>query len=137
MTGHTDPVLRLILGLVKGLVLGGALGYGAYVIGIGGALNWLFYALLGALIGLFVGRPVWRHAINKESTVWTSVLKALFGAAIAVGLYAVVAKVWGGFDIELLGETRNVTQWPFIVGGAIGGLYGAFVEFDDVSPQSK
>ena len=32
------------------------------------------------------------------------------------------------------GETRLVQDWPFVLGGAIGALYGAFVEVDDKPP---
>jgi hypothetical protein len=127
-------VTRILFGLVKGAVLGGAIGYGAYALGLTGILHWVTYAVIGAVVGLLVGRPIWRHLLDKSSTLWTAWLKAIFGAGVAVGLYALVARVWGGFDLALLGETRKVQDWPFVLGGAIGALYGAFVELDDPPP---
>jgi hypothetical protein len=123
--------LRLILGLIKGAAIGGAVGYGAYAAGLGGAFHWITYGVVGALVGILVGRPIWSHVLDKSSTIWTSLLKGIFGYGVGVGLYALVAKVWGGIDLSLMEQTRNVYDWQFILGGAIGGLWGAFVEVDD------
>lgn len=129
-------MLRLLLGLVKGLIIGGAVGYGAYYLGLGGGFHWITYGIIGALVGLLVGRPIWSHIADKQSTTWTAVLKGMFGFGIGVGLYALVAKAWGGFDLSLAEETRNIVDWQFVLGGAIGAVYGAFVELDD-APAKK
>jgi hypothetical protein len=125
--------MRLILGLIKGIIIGGAVGYGAYHLGMGGPWNWVTYGVVGALVGLLVGRPFWSHLVDKNSTVVVALLKGIVGYAIGAGLYAVVAKVWGGMNIEIapLGETRNLYEWQFLLGAAIGGVYGAWVELDD------
>ncbi len=130
-------MIRLILGLIKGAVIGGGLGYGAYALGLQGGWNWIIYGLVGALVGLFVGQPIWRKIIAKNSTSVTSIIKAVFGFIVGCGLYALVAKVWGGFDLELNGDVRNVINWQFITGGVIGAIYGAFVEWDDTPPEVK
>ncbi len=124
-------MLKLLLGLLKGAVIGGALGYGAYYTGLDGGLHWLTYGLCGALVGLVAGRPIWALITDKNSTSWISVLKAMFGFGIGCGLYALVAKVWGGFDLTMLGETRRVQDWQFVLGGGIGAFWGAFIEIDD------
>jgi len=129
-------VLRLFLGLVKGLVIGGAVGYGAHSLGLVGVFHWLTYGTVGALVGLLVGRPVWSHLFDKSSTMWTALLKGIFGFGIGVGLFALVAKVWGGFDLPIAGETHPIYDWQFVLGGAIGALYGAFVEVDDAPSKS-
>ena len=68
----------------------------------------------------------------------TSVLKAVFGLGMCMGIYALVAKVWGGFDITLADETRNLYNWPQLLGPAIGGLWGAWIEADDApAPSAK
>jgi hypothetical protein len=128
-------VLRLILGFIKGLIIGGAVGYGAYYLGLGGIFHWMTYGLVGALVGLLVGRPVWSHLFDRSSTTWTAILKGIFGFGVGVGLYVVVDKVWGGFDLSLMGETHRLQDWQFVLGGAIGALYGAFVEIDDAPPK--
>lgn len=127
-------MLRLLIGLVKGAVVGGAVGYGAYYLGLGGAFHWITYGVIGALVGLLCGRPFWSHLLDKSSTTWTAILKGIFGFGVGVGLYAIVAKAWGGFELSLMDETRLVQDWPFALGGAIGALYGAFVEVDDKPP---
>ncbi|HLU68989.1 MAG TPA: hypothetical protein VKZ63_22055 [Kofleriaceae bacterium] len=129
-------MLRLLLGLIKGLAIGGAVGYGAYTLDLGGGFHWVTYGLVGALVGLLVGRPFWSHLLDKSSTTWTAVLKGIFGFGVGAGLYALVAKAWGGFDLSLMEETRRVQDWQFVLGGAIGALYGAFVEVDD-APRPK
>ncbi len=130
-------MLRLFLGLIKGAIIGGGIGYGAYAADMTGGFNWLTYGLIGAVIGLLVGRPIWSHLADKSSTAWTSVIKAVFGFGVAVGLYALVAKAWGGFDLTIADETRNLYNWQYILGGAIGALYGAWIEMDDAAPAVK
>lgn len=130
---------NLIFGLIKGGVIGGAVGYGAYAAGLDGGFNWVTYGLVGTLVGLLVGRPVWSHLADDKSTAVTSIIKAVFGYGVCVGLYALVAKVWGGFDFSIAAlsdEPRNLSDWTFILGAAIGGLYGAWVEADDASPAA-
>lgn len=123
-------MIRLLIGFFKGAALGGGIGYGAYALGLGGGMMWVLAAVTGAIVGLFVGRPIWKHIMEKNSTSVTSILKMVVGAAIGCGLYALI-RLWSGMDVELLGETRNVLNFQFIVGGAIGAVYGAFIEWDD------
>jgi hypothetical protein len=124
-------VVKLLVGILKGAVIGGALGYGAYALGEAtGFLNpWLTYGLIGAIVGLFVGRPIWALIRDKNATTVISILKSAFGFGIGCGIYALVAKVWGP---ELaIGSVENVFAWPPTMGGAIGAVYGGFVELDD------
>ena len=129
--------MRLVLGLIKGLVIGGLVGLGAYKLGMTGGWHWLTYGLIGVFIGLLVGRPIWSLARGKDSTVWTAVTKGVAGYIICIILYAIVAKLWGGTDIEFQSSTRNLYDWQPLFGGIIGALYGAFVEFDDASGGDK
>jgi len=124
-------LLKLLLGLLKGAAIGGALGYGAYAAGLEGGFNWLTYALTGALVGLVAGRPLWALITDKNATTWVSVLKAVFGAGVACGLYALVAKAWGGFDLAIADETRKVQDWQPVFAAVLGGFWGAFIEIDD------
>ena len=124
-------MIRVILGLIKGAILGGAVGFGAYSLGMSGGFHWLTYGLVGVVVGLFVGRPIWSHMKDPNSTFVVSVLKAVFGYVVGIGLYAIIAKAWGGFDLSISGETRNVYNWQFLCAGVIGALYGIFLEVDD------
>ena len=129
--------MRLLLGLLKGAAIGAAVGFGAYYLGMRGGFNWITYGLVGALVGLVVGRPIWAHLRGKDTTFVTSILKAIFGYLIGIGIYALVAKAWGGMDITISGEERNLYNWQPIMGGAIGALWGAFIEFDDAGDKAK
>ncbi len=133
-------MVKLLLGLLKGLVIGCALGYGAFALELDGGFNWLTYGLVGAFVGLLVGRPFWSLLRDKDATIWIAVLKAVFGFGVACGIYALVAKVWGGFDMHLdfLGDgPRAFQDWQPVFGGALGAVYGAFVELDDSLDDSK
>lgn len=134
---HTLAVLRILLGLLKGAVIGGGIGYAAFALDLRGGMHWLSYGLVGALVGLLVGKPFWAHLRERGATIFTPILKAIVGYGIAVGLYAIVAKAWGGFDLTIADESRNIYDWQHIMGAAIGGLYGAFVELDDAPDAPK
>jgi len=120
--------VKLIVGLLKGAVIGAAVGYGAVQIGFGGgATAWLTYGVVGMLVGLLVGRPLWSLIKDTSATSWVGVLKALFGFGVGCGLYALIAKVWDpSFQIADFPAT-----WPPFVGGMVGAAYGGFVELDD------
>jgi hypothetical protein len=121
--------------LLKGAIVGGALGYGAMALHMSGGFHWLTYGVIGLVVGLLVGRPLWSHLRDRSSTVFTPILKGLVGYGFAVGIYALVAKAWGGFDLQIAEETRNIFDWQPIFGGVVGALYGAFVEVDDAEPK--
>ena len=128
-------MVKLLVGLLKGAAIGGAVGYGAVALadatGFGNA--WLTVGLIGALVGLFVGKPLWALLKDKNQTNIIAILKAAFGFGVGCGLYALFAKAWGPTDTVLghLGSTVVNLYWPPLVGAGVGGLYGAFVEFDD------
>jgi hypothetical protein len=131
-------VFKLVVGILKGAIIGGALGYGAFALQAetGFQSPWLTYGVIGALVGLFVGRPIWSLLRDKNSTAWVSILKSAFGFGIGCGLYALISKVWNpDFNIVVAGQ--NVFTWQVTVGGAIGALYGGFVELDDAIGDDK
>lgn len=99
-----------------------------------GGFHWLSYGVIGLVVGLFVGRPLWSHLRDRGSTLWTPVLKGLVGYGFAVGVYALVAKAWGGFELSIAEEARWIYDWQPLFGAAVGALYGAFVEVDDAAP---
>jgi hypothetical protein len=124
-------MIRLVLGILKGLIVGAAVGFGAYSIGIKeGVLLYVVYGAVGALVGIIAGKALW-----KQETIWTPIVKGLFGFGIGAGLYW----VWQRFLPEMhmpmasqLGAPdepmRNV---PYLLGPVIGLIWGALVEIDD------
>lgn len=126
-------MVKLLVGLLKGAAIGGAVGYGAFELanatGFGNA--WLTYGVIGALVGLFVGKPLWALLRDKNTTNIIAILKAAFGFGVGCGLYAIIAKAWSPDPSLLVVGDYPLLYWPPTLGAAIGGLYGAFVELDD------
>ena len=122
-------MVKLLVGILKGAIIGGAIGYGAYALELTGGFNWLTYGLIGLFVGLLVGRPVWSLIRDKNATNVIAILKAAFGFGVGCGLYALVAKAWGGGHL-MIGD-YNAFDWQPTLGGAIGAIYGGFVELDD------
>jgi hypothetical protein len=129
-------VIKLLVGILKGAVIGAALGYGAFALmnSTGFANPWITYGLIGAFVGLFVGKPIWSIIRSPNHTVWIAVLKSMFGFGIGCGIYALIAKAWGGVWMI---EEINVLNWQPSLGGAIGAVYGGFVELDDAIGDDK
>ena len=119
-------MLRVIFGLLKGAVVGGAGAYGAWRLGwMNGAMAYVWCALVAAVVGVVAGQPPWR-----AETIWTPVLKMLVGAAVGAGL------CWVGFALlpnpgfHLAGVEMELHSAPLLA-PLIGILYGIFVEVDD------
>jgi len=141
---HTQEVIKLVVGIFKGAVIGGAVGYGAFALqnSTGFDSPWLTYGVIGALVGLIAGRSIWSLMRDKNATTWVSILKAAFGFGIGCGLYALVAKVWNPAAILIgpngfLTKEVNLFTWQVTLGGAIGAVYGGFVELDDAIGDDK
>ncbi len=131
-------MLKLVVGILKGAIIGGALGYGAFALkeATDFANPWLTYGAICALVGLIAGRPIWALWRDKNATTWVGVLKAAFGFGIGCGLYALIHRVWNPAAIVVQG-VGNVFEWPVALGGAIGAVYGGFVELDDAIGDDK
>src|SRR5688572_12968791 len=102
-------MVRLVLGLLKGGVLGAGLGFAADKAGLTSGWGYVVYGIIGFVVGLVVGRPIWSHLLDKGSTVWTAVLKGLFGFGVGAGLYALGHHAVGDPQIALAGEMRPLT----------------------------
>lgn len=122
---------RLLLGLVKGLVLGGVVG-AAITFGlrqsVDGVAAYGLYALLGALAGVFAGRPPWMKGAWVES-----LLKGLFGVAVGAGLYALGSRFLTVAmpDLALGNGTLELFKQPMLMAPGIGAIYAALIELDN------
>lgn len=137
-----EMVLRLLLGLVKGIVVGGLVGFGLAKIGFaapGAIVAYLSAALVGALVGLIAGKPIWAADGRIEAG-----LKAGFGAILAVGLMWLTRKfiTFGvPFDMgSLAAANRSLleTAKTGTFGGLsitslalVAGVLGAFYDADN------
>ncbi|HEX9102628.1 MAG TPA: hypothetical protein VF997_10505 [Polyangia bacterium] len=123
--------MRVIIGLVKGVIVGGAVGYGLLRLGwTSGALAYVACAIVGALVGVVAGRAPW-----KAETIWTPVLKMVVGAGIGVGLAALGTHFGPDTEVYVKPLQTGLEHVPFrsgpILAPIIGVIYGVFVEWDD------
>lgn len=130
-------MIKLVVGILKGAVIGGAVGYGAFALGNATGFDspWLTYGVIGALVGLIAGRSFWSLMRDKNATTWVAILKSAFGFGIGCGLYALLAKAWNPSALYVSGY--DIFTWPVTLGGAIGAVYGGFVELDDAIGDDK
>jgi hypothetical protein len=125
-------MVRVVLGLLKGAVVGGALGFAALKLGVGGgAAAFLTYALIGGLVGMVCGKPPWR-----QDTFWTSAIKGVVGVAVGIGLFWLGRKLLGGMHVSLpaslgVSPDRSIAELPIILGPLVGAIWGGIVEIDD------
>jgi hypothetical protein len=127
-------MLRAILGLLKGLVVGGGVGFGLLRLGLAGnsAVTYAACAVVGALVGVIAGRAPWR-----AETIWTPAVKAIFGGAIGAALCFAGRRFLpdASFTVADLGKL-SLRDGP-ILATAVGVLYGIFVEIDDGGADDK
>jgi hypothetical protein len=115
-------LLRLVLGLLKGLAIGGLVGFGLAKLGLAAPSALFAYAaaaLVGALVGLIAGKPIWAAGGRIEAG-----LKAGFGALLATGLMA-LARNFLGFAMPIdLGSlaAANQSLGETAAQGTFGGL---------------
>jgi len=125
---------RLILGLVFGLVVGGAVAFGLVQLGIasfttggGAAMAYLSSAVAGALTGAVAGKPIWAAGAKIEAG-----LKSFFGALLAVGAMFALQR-WGtgitSPNLSALGGdgVTPVAELPMslpLIAGVLGALFG-------------
>jgi xanthine/uracil permease len=124
-------MVRVLLGIVKGGLVGAAVGFAATKVGFGtGATAWLVYGLVGFLVGIVCGKAIWRH-----DTLVTPLLKGIFGFVVGLGLYWVAGKTLGGLRLPIatrLGAPDEpIAALPLLLAPLVGILYGIFVEVDD------
>jgi hypothetical protein len=122
---------RILLGLLKGGAVGAAFGYLAIRMNIAsGTTALLLYGVIGAVAGLVCGKPLWR-----QETLFTPLLKAIFGLGVGIGATFLARKFLSGVHVPIAaipGATEHAfPDVPMLLGPAIGFLYGALIELDD------
>jgi hypothetical protein len=133
-------MLRLILGLLKGLIIGAGIGYGAHALGlISGPFGFIAAGAAGLFVGFFCGKAPWRH-----ETIFTPLIKGILGALISIGMFWVLRRFLGGLAVPSalfaglsLKNGATLAEAPALLVGTVGALYGAFVELDDGGKETK
>jgi hypothetical protein len=124
-------MVRVLLGILKGGVIGGAVGFAATQVGLGsGGAAWLVYGVVGFLVGIICGKAIWRH-----DTLVTPLLKGIVGFGLGAGLYWLAGKALGNvaapFATPYFTTSDKIAAIPLLLGPVIGILYGIFIEVDD------
>jgi hypothetical protein len=126
---------RLLLGLLKGIVIGGAFGallhFGLGQHQLAGWANWLLYPLVGAVSGALAGRAPW-----KPGAWIAGILKGVFGLAVGAGLFALGHKFLP--DLALVdGVKVNLAEQPLFFAPMLATIYATLVELDDGGDQPE
>jgi len=134
---------RLLIGIVKGLFIGGLLGFGLAKVGIaapGAVVAYIAASVAGVLTGLVAGKPIWAKDAKVEAG-----MKALVGALLGAGLmYATRRWLTLGvpFDLgDLAAVNESLSELPGTAGtvgglavtslAAVAALLGGFYEADN------
>jgi hypothetical protein len=138
---RTMPI-RLVLGLLKGVLIGGLVGFALAKLGLvapGAIFAYLGIAITGVLVGLVAGKPIWAEGARIEAG-----MKAFAGAVLGLGLLWAVRR-WLTMPLPFsLGELSqpNAALGETAANGTLGGLaissyaivaaaLGAFFEVDN------
>ena len=114
---------RLVIGIVKGLIVGGLLGFAIAKLGFvapGAVVAYLAAAVTGVAIGLVAGKPIWAKDARIEAG-----MKAVVGALLATGMmYA--ARRWLTVEVPVslgeLGKANSALGEAAGTNGSLGGL---------------
>jgi len=140
---------RLLIGIVKGLFIGGLLGFGLAKVGLaapGAVVAYIAAGMAGVLTGLVAGKPIWAKNAKVEAG-----MKAFAGALLGAGLmYATRRWLTMGipFDLgdlaaineslsELPGTTGSVGGLAVTSLAAVAALLGGFYEADNSPGDSE
>ncbi len=127
---------RLFIGLLKGLVVGGAIGAGIqyglhWEVASAGLLGYLLAMGAGGTTGVFAGRPPWQEGAWVEA-----LLKGLVGVGAGALVYW-VSSTYGALALPFPGmaEATPWTALPVVFLPGIAGVYGALVELDNAEER--
>lgn len=129
---------RLIIGVIKGLLVGGAIG-SALHFGLGwttaaGLFAYLLAMGSGATAGVLAGKPPWRQQAWIES-----VLKSVAGLGVGALAY------WGAsswlafplpFEIPGIASATPWTEMTLGITTATAAVFGALVELDNTDDDA-
>jgi hypothetical protein len=130
------PAMRFLFGLLKGGVVGAALGAGLWALfpqGAPAAFEYLLYGLSGAAAGALCGTPPWRKG------AWIgAILKGIVGFGVGIGIYVLVRNyVNVSIPLPMFAEDQQTLSHEyFILAPIVGIIYGLLIEADDGSAKA-
>ncbi|HRI64607.1 MAG TPA: hypothetical protein PK156_10210 [Polyangium sp.] len=130
---------RLIIGILKGLVVGGLLGFALLKLGLGLFVGgWAFAAYLsaalaGVVVGLIAGKPIWAKDAKIEAG-----MKAFVGALLGAGLMFGLTKLklpLGDAVLRAFGvmtkDPQTLATFPVTALALVASVLGGFYEADN------
>lgn len=126
---------RLGLGLLKGLLIGGAIGaglqYGLRWTDASGLLGFLVSMGAAGTAGVFAGKAPW-----KEGAWIEALLKGMVGVGLGALAYWGLTYVPFSVPFPGLPGTHALAALPVVFAPAVAGVYGALVELDDTGDDA-
>jgi hypothetical protein len=133
---------RLIVGILKGLVVGGLVGFGLLKLGVGlfvggwAILAYIAAALTGVVVGLIAGKPIWAKDAKIEAG-----MKAFVGALLGAGLMFGLKKLQlpladsalSAFGV-MTKDPQTLATFPITALAMVAAVLGGFYEADN-TPQ--
>lgn len=128
---------RLLLGMLKGLIIGGALGallhFALGVTTVTGIGAYLLYAAVGAVAGVLSGKAPWKPGAWVEA-----LLKGGFGLGLGAGLYALANWLFTSpVDIPQVGAGGLFASHPLLFAPALAAVYAGLVELDNTGEEEE
>jgi hypothetical protein len=127
---------RLLLGLLKGLLIGGAFGavlhFALHQTQIASGMNWVLYPLVGAVSGGLAGQAPW-----KPGAWIAGLLKAVFGLAVGAGLFALGNKFLPAMQLFGAPTPASLAHYPLVFAPLLSAVYATLVELDDGGEQPQ
>lgn len=126
---------RLGLGLLKGLIIGGAIGAGLQY-GLGwsdasGLLGFLVAMAAAGTAGVFAGKPPWQEGAWIEAT-----LKGMVGVGLGALAYWGLTYLRIEFPFPGLTGQHTLASLPVVYAPGITALYGSLVELDNTGEDA-
>ncbi len=127
---------RLLVGVLKGIVVGGGLGALMSIVlhrgPLFGGFAYVFYGLLGAVTGAVAGKALWKPGAWIEA-----LLRGVFGIAVGCGLYALASAflTLKGIDLTALHPSLTapdrLVQQPIVLAPMLAVVYASLIELDN------
>ena len=125
-------ILRLLFGILKGLLVGGLLGFGltqipAFASALPAWIAYIAAPLAGIIVGLIAGKPIWAEGGKIEAG-----LKAGAGALLGALLMWGVRWLLGGVSLGALGvQGAALGSYAITSLAIVASTLGAFYDADN------
>ncbi len=130
---------RLIVGILKGLVVGGLVGFGLVKLGVGlfvggwAILAYFAAAVTGIVVGLIAGKPIWAKDAKVEAGM-KAFVGALLGAGLMFGLRKLALPLADSLPAAfgvMTKDPQTLGTFPITALAMVAAVLGGFYEADN------